>query len=130
MPRTVAGWLLRLQRVLNSGRRERKRGRPGRQWCMGKMARGVGAGARDRASGRRFPRIGTRMQSWTTDQHGYDTRVSAVTSTAAKRCEAPDGRACGRASVAAHEVASCSSIAHGCAELSEACGTSEVCGVS
>jgi hypothetical protein len=93
---------------------------------MDTVARGVGAGARDRASGRRLPRTGTRMQSWTTNQHGYDTRVSAVTSTATKRCEAPDGHACGRASVTAREVASCSGIAHGCAESSEACGTSEV----
>jgi hypothetical protein len=70
------------------------------------------------------------MQSWTADQHGHGTRVSAGTSMAAKRCEVPDGHACGRASVAAREVASCSSTAHGCPESSEACGTSEVCGAS
>jgi hypothetical protein len=46
------------------------------------------------------------------------------TSTTAKRCEAPGGHACGRVSVAAREVASCSGTAHGCAEPSEACDTS------
>jgi hypothetical protein len=52
------------------------------------------------------------------------------TSTTAKWCEAPGGHACGMASVAAREVASCSGTAHGCAEPSEACDTSEVCGAS